>query len=749
MGEDIRVLFFEENKEKVWESDYIINGLLPKEKNKVVAYTKSLSTLLDTGVWDVLVFNCRRVEFNTILQVVEKINPKIIIQLSDEYKHENLNHFNCLAKYCNLYLRQYHHDGYEYHPNTVHIPLGYTNNAGIDFMDILPEGMNKPPKVKKRIYNWSWVGEIKQDRWEMLQIFSNIPRQSYVLNCSKDDMIERYLNSNFVPCGRGNSTLDCYRLYESSQCGAIPCVVGTHTEIDSTFKYEENPPWIFGHSWHHVVFQVKELLFDSKALQERQDSIISWWNRRINKIRSSIKKSLDDFERTDSSNIVLNESIIDHYWEDDNIFGENWFSYPNLYKQVVENAKDGDVFVELGAWKGRSTSCLAVEIANSKKDIDLYVIDTWEDDEIYKQFINNMKPVEKYFFPLKLSSIDAVKKFKDKSVDFVFLDASEIYEDVKEDITNWLPKVKPGGVLAGHDYYPEGHYDWFPGVKNAVNELVSDFETSELCFIHHVPKDIKNKFEGFPSVNFISVTECEDRRNLLYKKFKEHGITNITPHIYDRYKDEDHNIRSKLLDRLSIGSRGPVTSHLKAVKEWYYETDEPYTIICEDDLGFQTVKYWNFTWKEFFESLPPDWGCVQLGLLRENFYSFNIGFRNRCWCDWSGVAYLISREHARRLINAYYRDDIFTLNYIGDDILSRPEWAKIPVIETIIYSNLTRVYSCPLFVEDMVNCPSSYFSTAGIRTGEVDWVHEHSFESAMNWWKTEGRYKNPLQLVTT
>ena len=227
MSEDIRVLFFEENKEKVWESDYIINGLLPKEKTKVVAYTKSLSSLLDTGVWDVLVFNCRRVEFNAILQVVEKINPKIIIQLSDEYKHENLNHFNCLAKYCNLYLRQYHHDGYEYHPNTIHIPLGYTNNAGIDFMNILPEGMNKPPKVKKRIYNWSWVGEIKQDRWEMLQIFSNIPRQSYALNCSKDDMIERYLNSNFVPCGRGNSTLDCYRLYESSQCGAIPCVVGT------------------------------------------------------------------------------------------------------------------------------------------------------------------------------------------------------------------------------------------------------------------------------------------------------------------------------------------------------------------------------------------------------------------------------------------------------------------------------------------------------------------------------------------
>jgi len=751
MGEEIRVLFYEENKEKIWESDYIINTLIPKKYTKVCAYTKTKDLELLGGLWDIFVYNCRKNSFEDILKIVQVTNPKIIIQLSDEYKEEDLNHFNRLAKYCNLFLREYHHEGYTYFENTVHIPLGYTNDSGLEFMDILPECLNKPPKAKKRKYNWAWVGEIKQDRWDMLQVFSNIPGQSYGLQIAKDDMIDRYLNANFVPCGRGNSTLDCYRLYEASQCGAIPCVVAPQHEIDLTFKYEKNPPWVFGHSWHEVVFKVRNLLFNQEELQKTQDNVVKWWKNRVGEIRDKVGDCLEISERVDVSNILKMETRIEHYWKDDNIFEEDWFSFPNLYKSAVRNAKDGDIFVEVGAWKGRSTSCLAVEIANSKKDITLYVVDIWNDQsepQLYEKFIKNMKPVEEYFIPIKLTSVEASKKFKNNSLDFVFLDASLDYEGYKKDISSWKPKIKKGGLLAGHNYYPEdqGYHDWYPGVKQAVNESLDHFETDEICFIHYINKDEKHKFESFPSVNYISVRECGERRELLHKKFEKFGITNYTPHIYDRYKEGDCVVESKLIDRLNIGSYGPVTSHLKTVKSWYENTDEPYTIICEDDLGFQTVKYWNFTWKEFFNSIPSDWGCVQLGILREDYHLFDIGFRNRCWCDWSGVAYLISREHAKRLIDAYYKDDVFTLDYVGIDVLARPLWAKIPVIETIIYSNLTRVYCCPLFVEDIEECEASYFNSAGVRNGNVDWVHSDSFRFALDFWRTEGRYQTPEQL---
>ena len=54
-----------------------------------------------------------------------------------------------------------------------------------------------------------------------------------------------------------------------------------------------------------------------------------------------------------------------------------------------------------------------------------------------------------------MSSVKAATKFKDNSIDFLFLDAGHEYEDIIEDMTAWYPKVKPGGIIAGHDYYPD------------------------------------------------------------------------------------------------------------------------------------------------------------------------------------------------------------------------------------------------------------------------------------------------------
>lgn len=732
MIENISILFLDEKKENVWETDYIVDTLLPLNTNKTMSFL-TFDRVFDEQKYDVLVFNCRKVSLNDVLKVIKKTNPKVIILLSDEYKHEDLNEFNVLGKYCNLFLRQYNHKDYTYTENTFHIPLGYCNGAGIDFMDRLPYPLNKFKKPKDRYYCWSWMGDLKADRYDMLMAFSNIPRHSYSVNTiPKDEMIDKYLNSIFVPCGRGNSTLDCYRLYEASMCGAIPVVAGPMHELESTFKYEKNPPWIFVSDWDEAIHECTVLLTDFKKLEKIQREILNWWNCRIMEITQKISDSLEE-ERIVSN--VENDIKIDHYWQNDDLFDENWFSYQNLYSKVVKEFPSGSKFVEVGCWKGRSTSHLAVEIANSKKDIDFYCVDIWEDYEIYKKFLRNMRPVERNYFPLKISSEDAAKKFKDKSLDFVFLDASEDYENAKNDIENWLPKIKPGGILAGHDYYPDGMYDWFPGIKQAVNETLNGIYTEDLCYVYRVPYDEKQKFEGFPSVNFISIEETKDRRDLLYKKFEKHGITNVTPHIYKKYDDNEHVINSDLLHRLSMGSRGPVTSHLKTIKKWLTETDELYTIICEDDLGFDTVKYWNFTWKEFFESLPEDWGCVQLCLLRENYHSFSIGLRSRCWCDWSGCIYLISRKHAQKIIETYYQQDEFNLNYSGKDLGVRPEWARIPVIETIIYSDLTKVYMCPLFVEDVKQCPSSYIDAMGVRTGETNQYHHVSYYETLQWWR--------------
>ena len=181
----------------------------------------------------------------------------------------------------------------------------------------------------------------------------------------------------------------------------------------------------------------------------------------------------------------MSNRTIPHFWIDI----QGWFDFDDIYhdmvhKFAIENRKYK--FAEVGCWKGKSTAFMAVEIANSEKDIDFYCIDTWKgskehitedskafepmcltEDGIYDIFIKNMNHVLNYIKPMRMSSIEAASKFENDFFDFVFIDASHEYEDIKNDIDTWYPKVRYGGILAGHDY------GWFY-VKKAVDEFIAN-----------------------------------------------------------------------------------------------------------------------------------------------------------------------------------------------------------------------------------------------------------------------------------
>lgn len=77
---------------------------------------------------------------------------------------------------------------------------------------------------------------------------------------------------------------------------------------------------------------------------------------------------------------------------------------------------------------------------------------------------------------------EAAGMVPDDHFDFVFIDADHSYEAVKRDIQDWLPKVKPGGWLCGHDFGKKwanwgksGVGEQYP-VKKAVEELLPGYE---------------------------------------------------------------------------------------------------------------------------------------------------------------------------------------------------------------------------------------------------------------------------------
>lgn len=162
---------------------------------------------------------------------------------------------------------------------------------------------------------------------------------------------------------------------------------------------------------------------------------------------------------------------------------QGFFNFSGLYSEMVKKHLNGSHFVEIGCWKGKSAIYMGVEIINSNKNIKFDCIDNWEYEQrdkktgniifngnmTYSEFLKNIKPISNKINHYRLKSVEASKLYDDESLDFVYIDASHKYVDVKNDLINWYPKIKKGGIIAGHDYN-----DYFYGVKSAINEFFFD-----------------------------------------------------------------------------------------------------------------------------------------------------------------------------------------------------------------------------------------------------------------------------------
>jgi predicted O-methyltransferase YrrM len=178
---------------------------------------------------------------------------------------------------------------------------------------------------------------------------------------------------------------------------------------------------------------------------------------------------------------------MEHFYK--NTEGENWFTYPGLYSEIVNKFPSGSHFIEVGVWKGRSACYMAVEIINSEKQIKFDCVDTFEWIEqkdiskekfsnLYETYLKNIEPVSHIINTVKKLSLEAVHDYADNSIDFIFIDAAHDYKSVKADIDAWLPKIKPGGIIAGHDLHAEG-------VKQAVIESFNNnYVIKDGCWVY-------------------------------------------------------------------------------------------------------------------------------------------------------------------------------------------------------------------------------------------------------------------------
>ena len=175
---------------------------------------------------------------------------------------------------------------------------------------------------------------------------------------------------------------------------------------------------------------------------------------------------------------VLDKYGINNKGRNDLVCSRTW-TLPKTFKRLGYK-----VGAEVGVERGVYSKILCMFNPKAK----IYGIDPWERYEGYRDHVSQRhldefyestkKRMKDYNYEIiRDKSLNAVKRFKDGELDFVYIDAMHDYQSAKEDIEAWHKKVRKGGIVSGHDYMngmhtgAEGDTVEY-GVKQAVNEWV-------------------------------------------------------------------------------------------------------------------------------------------------------------------------------------------------------------------------------------------------------------------------------------
>ncbi len=171
---------------------------------------------------------------------------------------------------------------------------------------------------------------------------------------------------------------------------------------------------------------------------------------------------------------------------------QGWFDPGDavVLGKLLSRVPIGGLMVNVGTFGGRNLAACADTIRERR--LKVLAVDPWastaqyfqtpeEWDQTYDYFKDVLKEfrIAENVTPFQMTSIDAAQVVNAKltlqstcgftaALDFVFIDAEHTETALRSDILAWKPLIRPGGVIAGHDY---GH-PLYPGVKAAVDELL-------------------------------------------------------------------------------------------------------------------------------------------------------------------------------------------------------------------------------------------------------------------------------------
>lgn len=457
----------------------------------------------------------------------------------------------------------------------------------IDYLEISNTGFNKP-------LNHLWNDYVKESSTEFICLLNNDVRISPNFLSSAISVLEKEQSVGFVNHVTNNSAYSSwsdsleYVIMETPyRQGWDPIFrKSCYNPIPDELKFFYGDDYIY--SKLYSLGYKGAYILNSPMIHLERSTTTEKGGARDCSLDGDFFSSLD----LDYKNLTFNEDlcrwkpeftslsaknkIMEHFYYD---IGEDWFDYQDLYTEMVNKFSDGSNFVEVGSWKGRSSVYMAVEIINSNKNIKFDCVDVWEYvdtqndipvgsfDGLYFNFLKNIRPVKSFINPIKMTSELASFLYDNNSLDFIFIDAAHDYDNVINDIKNWLPKLKPGGCIAGHDYFTS------EGIQKAVKEVFGNrYTLFGSCWLY------ENRYFGatLQEIGMKNSTDKATHHNFL-----------------DFYESKIGHLKDNRINLLEIGFL-----HGNSIRTWleYFNNAEVYCIdVLDIDFKHERFHYFKIS----------------------------------------------------------------------------------------------------------------------------------------------------------
>ena len=241
---------------------------------------------------------------------------------------------------------------------------------------------------------------------------------------------------------------------------------------------------------------------------------------------------------------------------------------------VVKNKLgNGLKMVEIGSYAGESSEMWAESGAFEK----IVCVDAWKNGwnkkakasnttELAEKKFDEVAAKHKCIEKMKSTSLEAAKEFDDESLDLVYIDSDSTYESVKSDIEAWLPKVRKGGIISGHDY----RKSW-EGVIEAVDEKAGKpdrvfKDSSWLVFVENTRK---------PKILICTCCNSEERKRQMWDVISTHK----------KYADLFDGIDSAFEIRHTDKKKPPTWERFLMLSD-HMDDGYDYLMWIDDDAGF-------------------------------------------------------------------------------------------------------------------------------------------------------------------